>query len=219
MSVIIELSIPTEEFKLGRILQMQQGTRITLETTVPLGERSIPFIRVFDEHEQFEASVREHDAVLDIHEVSSHDGEILYALDWDVSQDEFFQGIQDCDGTLIDSSGTKAVWNFELRFESHEALGKFQDYCQSHGIPFELERLYNPTKPDAGPWFGLTAPQRLALSRAVAEGYYNLPREISTKELAADFGVTDQAMSERLRRGVANLVSNTIHVSADGLES
>lgn len=213
MSLVVDLSIPAQDFKLGQILQMERGTRIVIETTVPLGDKLVPFIRVFDEHDRFETTVSNHSDVTDIHVVSTHDGEILYALDWTDSQDQFFQGIKRHDGTIMKSAGSENVWNFELRFESHDALSNFQEYCQSVGMGIEINRLYNPTKPDAGPWFGLTPPQRNALKRAVEAGYYNIPREISTQNLADEFEITDQAMTERLRRAIGNLVSNTLQVS------
>ena len=70
------------------------------------------------------------------------------------------------------------------------------------------------TKPDAGPWYGLTAPQRETLMYAVEMGYYALPRQISTQEIANEFDISDQAASERLRRAIDMLVANTLLLTA-----
>lgn len=78
-----------------------------------------------------------------------------------------------------------------------------------------MGRIYNPTNPDSGPWYGLTPVQRATLVRAVREGYYSIPRELSTQELADSFDVSDQAVTERLRRAIASLVENTLGVAAD----
>jgi predicted DNA binding protein len=56
----------------------------------------------------------------------------------------------------------------------------------------------------------VTGPQREALVLAVERGYYDIPRRCSTAELAAVLGVSDQAVSERLRRGIATLVERTL---------
>ncbi|MEF8776007.1 MAG: helix-turn-helix domain-containing protein [Haloarculaceae archaeon] len=48
---------------------------------------------------------------------------------------------------------------------------------------------------------GLTAAQREALLRAVRGGYYSIPRETSTMDLAEELTIFDQAVTERLRRG------------------
>lgn len=213
MAVIIDLTLPADQFELGRILQMTDDTRISLETLVPMGERSVPFFRLYDGSEAaFEETVRGHPTVEDIQVVSTHDGETLYALDWEVSRDTFFAGLQESNVNLMDATGGADAWNFELRFPSHEAVSSFQTYCVDAEIPIVVERVYNPTKPGAGPWFGLTPPQRETLVRAVESGYYSIPRQTSTNQLAEVFGISDQAVTERLRRAVITLTRNTLFV-------
>lgn len=219
MSVIVDLSVPSGSFELGRILEIDQGTRVLLESVVPLGPKSVPFIRVFDGRDSFVEVVRREPSVAEIRVISEHDNETLYALDWDVSGDRLFEGILDHHGTVLNGTGAESVWAFEVRFEKYSQLAAFRDYCQDAGLQVEFNRLYNPTKPDAGPWYGLTTAQRMALMRAVEGGYYSIPREITTKELAAEFDISDQAMTERLRRAVTNLVTNTIQVSEDVFKS
>lgn len=215
MSVIVDLSLPAPDFRLGRILKMEGETRAELESVVPLGPKSVPFVRVFEGRESFESTVSREPAVEEIRVVSEHDEEILYALDWDIGGDEFFEGVLKHDGTITDATGSESTWAFEVRFEEHEQLSSFQQFCVERELDVSFNRLYNPTKPDAGPWYGLTAAQRTALLRAIEEGYYSIPRKISTAELAAEFGISDQAMTERLRRAVTNLVKNSIQVSED----
>lgn len=211
MAVILDLTLPADQFELGRILQMTDDTRIRLETLVPMGERSVPFFRLYDGAEAvFEEAVREHPTVEDIQVVSTHDGETLYALDWEVSRDTFFAGLQDADVNVMGATGGADSWSFELRFPSHEAVSAFQAYCADAGIPIEVDRVYNPTKPDAGPWYGLTPPQRETLVRAVQSGYYSIPRQTSTNQLAQTFDISDQAVTERLRRAVITLTRNTL---------
>ncbi|MFB6360961.1 MAG: hypothetical protein ABEH59_06525 [Halobacteriales archaeon] len=92
MAVIVDVALPPPQFELGRILEIHGETSVILETMVPLGDRTVPFFRVHGENNGFEASVREHAAVRDIDVISTHDGEVLYALDWDISADSFFRG-------------------------------------------------------------------------------------------------------------------------------
>ncbi len=212
MSVIVDLELPSEQFELGRILEVEDDTRVVLETMVPLGERTVPFFRVHGGTDDFEASVSGHTAVTDIQVVSTHDGEVLYALDWDIADDTFFEGLVEARANLLKARGVADRWTFELRFGSHDSLSAFQEHCIEHRIPIDVRQLYNPTKPDVGPWFGLTPAQRTALTRAVEDGYYSIPRDVSTKALAAGFDISDQAMTERLRRAVQNLVTATLLV-------
>lgn len=216
MSVIVTLSISAEEFKLGRVLRVEGNAVVSLESIVPLGEESIPFFRVQGGRESFESTARDHHSVNRIRLVSTHEDEALYALDWNTTQNGFFEGITATNGYVLEANGTPSEWTFDLRFNTHESLATFQEHCMNSSIPIEVQRIYNPTKPEAGPWYGLSGPQRETLTRAVRRGYYDIPRQCSTKELADDFDLSDQAVIERLRRGIDNLVTNTILVSEEG---
>lgn len=211
MSVIVELTIPSEAFELGQILRVEGATRVTLETMVPLGGTPTPFVRITDgARRSFERSVRKHDSVSDIRPVDTHDEETLYALQWDPPDDSLFRQFTAQGAALLGATGSADRWQIELRFPTHDALSAFQEYYIEADIPVSVEKIYNPTKPDAGPWYGLTPVQRETLTHAVESGYYSLPRTISTKELAAEFDISDQAATERLRRGISTLVENTL---------
>lgn len=211
MAVIAHLRIPADAFELGRILRLDPGTTIELETMVPLGEKAVPFFSVSDEaRESFERNVRDHPSVDRIVEVSQHKNERLYSLDWDVSTDDFFLGIAEIGGQLLSATGTTSTWEFEIRFQTHERLSDFQEYCSDASISIEVGRIYNPVRPGTGMWYGLTTAQRETLIRAVEGGYYSIPRQMSTQDLGDALGISDQAVTERLRRGIETLVTNSL---------
>ncbi|RJX47870.1 helix-turn-helix domain-containing protein [Halonotius pteroides] len=215
MGVIVELALPATEFQLGRILAMQEDVKVTLKTMVPLGGRSVPFFQISaGSHEGFEQQVRDHPTVSDLYVVNSHDDETLYGLDWEIDDDTFFDSVIEQNGHLLEASGGSDTWVFQVRFRSHDDLSTFQQSCFDGDIPVDVRKIYNPTRPDAGPWYGLTTPQRETLTYAVEMGYYSLPRGISTEETADEFGISDQAVSERLRRAVETLVTNTLLLTA-----
>ena len=216
MSVIAHLRIPSGSFELGRIMELDSDTTVELESMVPLGERAIPLFSVFDHDSTlFEDTVRDHPSVERLEEMSRHDDQIVYALDWNVGRDVFFVGIQDVNAHILSAKGTSETWEFELRFPDHEALSTFQEHCSNAHIPLEVGRIYNPTKPGSGPWYGLTSAQKDTLVRAVKGGYYSLPRGISTDDLANEFDISDQAVTERLRRAISTLVENTLIAQAE----
>jgi predicted DNA binding protein len=215
MSVIVEIEIPSDAFELGRILLVDADVKVELESMVPIGERAVPLFWVYDHGlDDFEETVRRHPSIERLTVVDSHEDRTLYALDWNIQQDLLFGGFQELDAHLTSASGGATTWQFELRFPDHDALSDFREYCEDAHISLDVLRVYNPTKPDLGPWFGVTESQREALVLAVEEGYYSLPRGISTAELATELGISDQAVTERLRRGIETLVSNAL-VTAD----
>ncbi|MDS0259951.1 helix-turn-helix domain-containing protein [Haloarcula sp. S1CR25-12] len=212
MSVIAHLRVHANSFELGRILDISSGSSIVLENLVPLGEQAVPFFSIFgtDESQAFREAVQDHPSVRDIQEVSSHDDRTLFALDWDVTEDRLFRGIHETNANLLSATGGPQTWEIELRFHSHESLGSFKAYCSDANITLEVGRIYNPTRPESGPFYGLTQRQRDTLVRAVQGGYYSLPRELSTQDLADEFGISDQAVTERLRRAIVALVDNSL---------
>ncbi len=219
MAVIAHLRIPAESFELGRILDVEHSGTIELENMVPLGEKAVPFFSVSDDvRESFEDSVENHPSVEGIVEVTRHDSERLYSLDWNVGRDVFFQGVLELHGQLLSATGTACTWEFEIRFRTHEALSEFQDYCANAHITLEVGRIYNPVRPGTGMWYGVTQPQRETLMRTVQGGYYSIPRRMSTQELADELGISDQAVTERLRRAIVALTDNTLIAMQDDRE-
>ncbi|KYH23748.1 HTH DNA binding domain protein [Halalkalicoccus paucihalophilus] len=214
MSVIAELSVPGEDFGLGQFLDVVSGIAIELESMVPMGETAIPFFWVHNSHrDTFTANLTDQDVVNEISEIDTLENKTLYALEWNGETDQLFQAIQQQGAQVLSATGTPREWEFELRFPSHESLSDFQRYCNQAQISLNVARIYNPTRPDSGPWFGLTPIQRETLLLAIERGYYEIPRQCTTLELAEELGVSDQAITERLRRAIVTLVSNTVQFS------
>lgn len=210
MSVIVEFSLADDKFKLGEILNVDGDASVVLETVVPAGGQVIPLVRHRDTiANSFEETVRSHPAVEDISVIENDEDETLYALAWQDTPDTFIEGVQQADANILEATGTPETWTFQLRFPSHQALSAFREHCEQAGIPHTFETITNPTNPDTDPLYGLTPPQREALLCAVKQGYYAIPRRISTKELADQLGISDQAVTERLRRAIVTLVTNT----------
>ncbi|AUV80740.1 helix-turn-helix domain-containing protein [Salinigranum rubrum] len=211
MSVITELRVAPDEFELGRLMNLSDHTTVVLERMVPLGQTPVPFFRVRDaDRDTFEGTLQRHPSVETLTRLHRQDGETLYALEWIASRDRFFSAMTETGAQLVSATGTPDSWTFELRFPSHEALSRFHEYCEEADIPITVDRIYSPTTPGMGPWFGLTPEQRTTLVSAVRGGYYDIPRRMSTQDLADEFGISDQAITERLRRGIASLVEHTL---------
>ncbi|MEY7848615.1 helix-turn-helix domain-containing protein [Natrarchaeobius sp. A-rgal3] len=219
MAVIAHLRIPADSFELGRILELEASGTVELENMVPLGEKAVPFFSVSDEvRESFEQNVENHPSVERIIEVTRHDAERLYSLEWNVRRDVFLQGIVDLRGQLLSATGTVKTWEFEIRFPTHETLSEFQEYCSNAHIQLEVGRIYNPVRPGTGIWYGVTQPQRETLMRAVQGGYYSIPRQMSTQDLADVLDISDQAVTERLRRAIETLTTNTLIAMEEELD-
>lgn len=99
------------------------------------------------------------------------------------------------------------------RVPSREVLVDYRDRCLEKGVGFRLERLYREQAPDPDlvpGRYGLTDAQRKALLAALENGYFEVPRETTLAAIAAEFDISNQALSARLRRGQANLLRTTL---------
>ncbi|MFQ3294296.1 MAG: hypothetical protein ACI9EZ_001669 [Halobacteriales archaeon] len=211
MTVIAEFRVASDDFELGRILTVEAASAIELESLIPTGGVTVPLFWAYNSmQESFVEAVHGHPAVNDTAVVEVFEGRTLFTLDWDANRDLVFRGIDEHDGQLLSAVGHPDVWDLELRFPSHAALNEFTTHCEEAGIPLAMTRIYNPTEADVGPLYGLTDPQREAIRLAVRRGYYDIPRECSTQELADELGVSDQAVMERLRRAIVAIVKDTL---------
>lgn len=101
-------------------------------------------------------------------------------------------------------------WSFRAGFPDRDALGRLVEFCRSHGVGFEFHSIHRADADVDLPEYGLTDCQRETLVTAAERGYFRIPRECSLSELAAALGVSETAASERLRRGMARLVTRTV---------
>ncbi len=211
MSVITELRIPPDDFELGQILSLDTASAIELETLVPSGDATVPLFWVYEPvGDEFLDAVDRYPTVNSVTRMEEFGDRTLFRLDWDASQDHLFQCILNHEGQVLSATGTTNGWHFEMRFPSREALSGCQACCDDAHISMDFVRIYNPTDPEAGPWYGLTEPQREALMLAVRLGYYDIPRGCTTAELADELGISDQAVTERLRRAIGAFVRHTL---------
>jgi hypothetical protein len=218
MTVVADVSVPVNAVELGRLFDAGADASLVLERVVPMAETSVPFVWL--EHTRRSdalETLERHPTVEEATVVCDRPERSLYAIDWDVTGEPLFAAIQAADCQFLGGWISNGDWQFDLRFPGQQQLSAFREYCEEESLPVEFRRVYNPTKPGTGAHYGLTPRQRETLIEAVTEGYYSIPREYSTKELGDSLGISDQAVTERLRRAIITLVENTLIASrSDG---
>jgi predicted DNA binding protein len=209
MSVIVELRVDGDDFELGRILQPPADGRLEFEWTVPVEDGTLSFWVHGYSGDATPDPVQYRSSVEELRSADSFDGMHLYALQWTSEEDDLMAAISEADGHLLEGRATDDVWKMELRFPGHENLSSFQTWCDEHGVDMDIERLYDHERPPE-PRYGLTERQYETLALAVESGYYDIPRRTTTKELAERLAISDQAVTERLRRAITSLVERTV---------
>jgi len=214
VTTITDVRVPAGQFPLGRILQEYPDVEIELERIVPTREEIIPLFWIESGNERaVEETLRTDPLVEAITQLTRTPDRILYSVNWSPEVDALVRTMVDLGVDVLTAEGTSNFWEFRLQFTDREQLGKFRRNCQEQDIDIELLRVYNPQMPpESGP---LTPEQRDALNTAYEEGYWDVPRMTTQKELAELIGISDNSMSQRLRRGtkvaVAELLYGTGH--------
>ncbi|WP_255169112.1 helix-turn-helix domain-containing protein [Natrononativus amylolyticus] len=211
MVAILRFNVPISESALGRALQSHAGTSVELESLVPSGTASVPFFWVYARDPDAVAdSLREVSSIRAASVVETVGDATLLALEWDVDGDRLFRAITDCDGSILRAVCQDDRWEITIRFPEHEQLSAFKRSCEDAGLSPVVDQIYHHTDHAADPRFGLTDHQRAALTLAVERGYYDIPRRCTTADLAEELGISAQAVTERLRRAIANITEHTL---------
>ena len=202
MSVIVEFSIDTEAFQLGRVLAGPPDMHLELERIVPTGNQVAPFVwAIGEDQEAFEETVRAHPAVEELRVLDRLGERALYRIAWTDEPRDLLEGIARTDAVVLEARGDHN-WLFRLRFPGHDRLSAFHNYVIEQRIPLHVERTYTLTEAtERGHRFGLSQAQREALVLALDRGYFATPRETNLDDLAAELGISPQAASQRIRRG------------------
>lgn len=210
MSVIAEIQIEGE-FVLTELLADLPDVPIQLERVIPAGDRTVPLVWIHtDDPEPIEAQLREHRLIESLTRLDTFEDRALYRIEWTEQPDSVFEALQSQRADLLDAVGVGESWTFELRFPTHEALSEFHDHCVEAGLSLAVERIYRPSDSDLTTRYGLTDAQYDTLEVALENGYFDVPRGIVTEELGDRLGVSDQAVVERVRRGLTNVLTHIL---------
>ncbi|KTG30502.1 helix-turn-helix domain-containing protein [Haloferax profundi] len=211
MAVVAELTISSEDFDLGRVTSIAGGMHIELERVVPTGDDIMPFFWAKGSNfEQFERAVRENRIVEELQAVAKVGDRVLYHVYWGETVSSLTTILTESEATILEAHGN-TPWSFRLRFNDHAGLTEFHNLCQEEGIDFHVERIYTLVEEETGVYtFDITPQQQEALVTAVSEGYFEVPRRTTLKEVSGQLGISPQAASERIRRGADTVLRKVL---------
>lgn len=111
------------------------------------------------------------------------------------------------DGHVLEAKTIDAGWTVQMRFPDREAVSRYRAWHEDRGFRFDLKKLSTNSiySTDAGP-SKLTDKQRETLLLAYDLGYYEVPSTTELAELARELGISDSAVAQRLKRGMASLI-------------
>lgn len=209
MSIVGEFVVETEAFALGRALAVE-GARVELDRVVSTRDRVSDVWVWTEDLDGFADRVNERSSAVEVTVHDRVDGGGLCGIVWAGDRPDVLRGIVAADLTLVEAAGGVEKWSFSLRAHDWAELTTFREFCDRHDIDFRLDHLAQQSAPGRSTAGSLTTIQRETLVEAFRRGYYDSPRRVTLEDLAEEFGVSPRAVSQRLRRGVANLVESTL---------
>ena len=107
----------------------------------------------------------------------------------------------------IETTAEGAV--LKVRLPDREALTEYIRLLRDRGFGVGLLRAHDAAD-GGGSEYDLSEKQAEALREALGAGYFEVPRETDLEALAERFDISEQALSERLRRGISSVLAATV---------
>lgn len=215
MSVIAEFTVPAEEFALYETLCAVPEMTVEVERVVAHDpDRIMPYFWTSGgDSEEFETAARNDPSVEDLVRVDTLDDAVLYRATWIRNVESVIYAYTESEAVLLEATGRDDRWRIQLRFDEEADVAGFNEYLTGNDFAIDLQRLYHPSHPTSESHPRLTEKQRRAIGAGLESGYYEIPRETGLDELAAELGISRQALSKRFRRAHRTLAENAVAIT------
>lgn len=211
MAIEASFTIDQSEFPLSGIFEELPDATVELDRVVPTADAVIPYFWIHAEGiDGLGTELADDAGVRDVAIIDEVEDQIFLRIDWDLSHESILTAMVNTPVTLISGIGDESQWTFEVRSADQESVSEFQTYCRERDIPIELTELHALSSLRSDREYDLTDGQQRALVLAYTRGYFDSPREATQRELADELGISHQAVSSRLQRGIRRLVASTL---------
>lgn len=212
MTVTVTLSVAAGAFPLGDVFRALPNAQIELDRVVPSGEALLPYVWVSGEDADTDAAairtaIAASDHVQRVEVLDSLPDRTLVRIEWAPTVDGLITAITEQEAAILSASGDADRWRLELRFPTSAAASAFQQACRDAGVRVSITGVYDTTEGEPDRSAELTSDQHEALELALEWGYFDVPRRTTLVDLAAELGISDSAVSERLRRAQTTLAA------------
>ncbi|MFH5841134.1 helix-turn-helix domain-containing protein [Haladaptatus sp. CMAA 1909] len=214
VSTIAEIALPTIEFALHETFSRVPEARFEVVGVVAHNvEHVMPQLRVMaGDISAVERAFMDDDTVTDATLLTRLKDRGLFSMGWDRSVHRILSLIAMDDTAVLTAQASNGEWTFRIQCTNREILSRLYESCHDADVPLEVQNVQERTTMVDDP-HELTQQQHETLRSAMKRGYYEIPRKVTTTDLAEELGVSHQAVSERLRRGHRSLVETGLSLS------
>lgn len=218
MSVIAEFLAPLSIYPLSEVLTSYPDARVEVDAVVPVGG-STHYVWVHGDHlDPIVGELRTDPTTSSVEVLDELPERALVRFQWSTADSPVIELIETVGGRIVDAVGSSDGWTLRIRFPDQTALRTFFATSQDHALDIQLRQLFDPDSITIDDRFGISPKQRETLEAAFDAGYFDIPRQVTLHELATELGVSEQGVSERLRRGLSTYLEAVLS-DGDGEEA
>lgn len=214
METVVDVTIPADQFVLEETFEQVPDIEFEIvRFAVHSSAATMPFLwGETSQPDRLERALQNDSAAARARHLSRSHGRCLYKIGWTERAACVINDFVESAGSVLDARGASGQWTFQVLFPDRTtASDTFQTWCDD-GIDPSLCRINNLSCRQDDE-MGLSPTQHSTIVEAFQTDYYDVPRGTTLEELAMDFDVSHQALSERLRRGHAHLVERMLSES------
>ena len=219
MVTLLSAALPHETFVLAETLSSVPNASFEVEGVVETCETSVmPLIWASAaDHDRLDTALTEDPTTEEVELLSDHADRWLYRMRWVNNVQSLLETLVTNQAAILTAITSRGRWIVRLMFPTHDGVSETMAHCTEHDIDLEMISVCEMNDQPAGR-YGLTGAQFEALATAWEQGFYTVPREVELVDIAADLGISHQALSERLRRGIDALIQDTLMVDDEPAE-
>jgi predicted DNA binding protein len=199
--------LPAAGFALVELFERVPDAAVELEPAVANPDNHALLMIEADAHRAVDAALRSSPSVAAVERFGREEYRSRYRVTWEGHARRVLRGLVAEDVTLTRLHGASGRWKLRVLAPDRAAIARAYEVLEDLGCDPNCRSITRFGDGLANP-AGVTDKQRKALTRAFELGYYDVPRGITTEELAADLGISHQALSERFRRAHKGLIED-----------
>ncbi|SEO61992.1 hypothetical protein SAMN04487948_103525 [Halogranum amylolyticum] len=211
MSTIAEIELPAEEFALYETLSAFPNADFEVVRMVAHQEQLTPYVQVSgDDLGGLDEALEADPSVTDARLVDDLEQERLYRMEWSDDVEVILYMVSEESAAVVDMHGRDTHWQLRVLFPDRTSLSATSEFCTESDLTFTVRNIHELEQSTGRGGFGLSEDQYQTLVTAAEAGYFDVPREVTMDELAEHLGISQQAVSERLRRGHRALIDSAL---------
>ena len=216
MTTLVTVALPYTEFALSETLQRVPEATFECEKIIDTAEGTVmPLVWAqAPDADELEAALAADPTVTEVQLLSAFDDERLYRMEWVNRIHLIMEILVNEEATILDASTDSERWVFRILYPTHDGPSETMAFCEDHGLTLDVLSIHEMDSDPSGR-YGLTKAQYEALTTACEQGYYKVPQEATLDDLADSLDISHQSLSERLRRGINALVTQTLLLEHD----